>query len=162
SSGSSRLIRGFLIRSNNPPAHSSRLATFHDSARPTRRGWVVFSWSSLMRNIMLIAFVSCLILSTCARAQDERARTIASSGQAVVYLVPDEVTVSFGVETYDPSLDKSKAENDRLSASLVKAIKALGIDDKYIQADTMNIAVRPRNNERPSDGIDGYSARRSY
>jgi len=115
-----------------------------------------------MRNITFIAAFASIMLASLARAQEEKGRTITSSGQAVVFVAPDEVTVSFGVETYDPGLDKSKAENDRLSASLVKAVKGLGVEEKYIQADTINISVRPRNNERPSEGIDGYQARRSY
>jgi uncharacterized protein YggE len=115
-----------------------------------------------MRNIAFIAALPWILLGTLARAQEEKPRTITSSGQAVMFVVPDEVTVSFGVETYDPSLDKSKGENDRLSTSLVKAIKGLGVEDKYIQADTINIAVRARNSEKPSEGIDGYQARRSY
>ena len=92
-----------------------------------------------MRKLMLAAFLPAIMLTTQAWAQDDKARTIASTGQAVVYAVPDEVTLSFGVETYDPSLDKTKSENDRLSASLIKAVKALGVEDKYIQADMMNI-----------------------
>jgi hypothetical protein len=69
-------------------------------------------------------------------------RTITSSGEAVVYVVPDEAVVSFGVETFDADLDKSKSKNDEASSRLIKAIKALNIEEKHIQTDTMQVEIR--------------------
>src|SRR5436190_1927569 len=116
-----------------------------------------------MRTILYSLILLCTVFAQVARADDEKPpRTITATGESIVYVVPDEVVVSFGVETYDPNLDKAKADNDRMSESLVKAIKSMKVEEKYIQTDALNISVQPRNYQRPSEGIDGYWARRSY
>ena len=86
-------------------------------------------------------------------------RTISTSGEAIVYVVPDEVIVNFGVQTFDKDLDKSKAANDEMSAKLLKSIKALGVEDKHVQTDTLNIEIQ--YNDRHL-GIEGYVASRLY
>jgi uncharacterized protein len=115
-----------------------------------------------MRKILSIVFLLAILSSSAPAEENEKPRTITATGESIVYVVPDEVVVSFGVETYDPSLDKAKSDNDRMSESLLKAIKSLKIDEKHIQTDTLNISVQPRNYQKPSEGIDGYWARRSY
>lgn len=89
-------------------------------------------------------------------------RTISSSGEAVVYVVPDEAVVGFGIETFNNDLDKSKALNDAASVQLLKAVRALGIADKYIQTDTEQVDIRYRDGSHPTQGIEGYFCRRAY
>ena len=86
-------------------------------------------------------------------------RSISTSGESIVYVVPDEVIVNFGVQTFDRDLDKAKASNDDQSARLLKAIKSLGIEDKHIQTDTLNIDIQYNDRHQ---GIEGYGARRIY
>jgi uncharacterized protein YggE len=89
-------------------------------------------------------------------------RTITSSGESVVYVVPDEAVVRFGIESFNSDLDKSKSENDQASARLIKSIKALGIEEKDIQADTLQVELKYRDGAHPTQGIEGYYSRRSY
>jgi len=89
-------------------------------------------------------------------------RTITSSGESVVCVVPDEAVVSFGIESFDNDLDKAKDENDHASARLLKSIKGLGIEEKDIQADTLQVELKYRDGAHPTQGIEGYYARRSY
>ncbi len=88
-------------------------------------------------------------------------RLINVSGESVVYVVPDQAVVSFGIETFNENLDKAKAANDEAGTRLVKAIKAIGVEPRKIQTDTLQIAI-----EYPSghawEGIRGYFARRAY
>ena len=42
-------------------------------------------------------------------------RTITSSGDAAVFVVPDEAVVSFGIETFNSDLDHAKSLNDEAS-----------------------------------------------
>ena len=86
-------------------------------------------------------------------------RSISTSGESIVYVVPDEVIVNFGVQTFDRDLDKATNTNDAQSAKLLKAIKALGVEDKHIQTDALNVEIRYENNPR---GVEGYGARRFY
>ena len=86
-------------------------------------------------------------------------RTISTSGEAIVYVVPDEVVVMFGVATFNAELDKAKAENDERSARLLKAVKALGVEDKHVQTDTLRVGIHYTNDHFH---IEGYSANRIY
>ena len=102
------------------------------------------------------------IASLTAAAEKDEPRTISTTGEAVVYVAPDEAILNVGVETFSPQLDKAKEENDTLSAKLLAAIKGLGIQDKHIQTANMEIEVRYKDSSRPSYGINGYHARRAY
>ncbi len=109
--------------------------------------------------LSLIAF----IVTTGLHAQEmpihTPPRSISTSGESIVYVVPDEVIVNFGVQTFDRDLDKAKTSNDDQSARLLKAIKSLGIEDKHIQTDTLNIDIQYNDRHQ---GIEGYGARRIY
>ena len=116
---------------------------------------------------MRIATLAALIALCCAShptvAADQAAppRTISTSGDAVVYAVPDEVVLALGVETFAPRLEDAKKANDERASKLVKTIKAAGVEEKHIQTATIQLEIRYRSG-RPSEGIDGYYARRSY
>jgi uncharacterized protein YggE len=92
---------------------------------------------------------------------DAPTRTVATAGEATVYVVPDEVVVNLGVKTANENLDKVKQQNEEQSAKLVKAIKALGVEEKYIQTDVLNVSIEYTNSVW-WQGIRGYVAQRSY
>lgn len=106
-----------------------------------------------------------LVSVTCAPALAQEAaananlRTISTAGEAVIYVVPDEAVVTLGVETFNADLDKSKAANDSAAQTLVKAIKSMGIDDKYVGTDQVQVEIRYRSEGRE---ISGYVTRRAY
>ncbi len=90
------------------------------------------------------------------------ARGVTTTGDAVVYVTPDEVIVSLGVETFEKELERAKAENDERSARLVKSIKALGVEEKHLRASHMEVELAYADGSHPSKGIEGYHARRQY
>jgi uncharacterized protein YggE len=115
---------------------------------------------------MRIASIATLLVLTCVSAsaiaaQEPLPRTISTSGDAVVNVVPDEVVLGLGVETFAPKLEDAKKANDERASKLVKTIKAAGVEEKHIQTATIQLEIRYRSG-RPSEGIDGYYARRSY
>jgi uncharacterized protein YggE len=87
-------------------------------------------------------------ITTVAAAQQENLRTIATSGEAIVYVVPDEAVVTFGVQSSHSDLDRSKSENDQASQRLVKAVKAMGIEDKHLGTDNVQVELRYTNSGR--------------
>jgi len=109
-------------------------------------------------------FVTALIglFSLSALAADPIQRTIATSGDAEVYAVPDQVTVTFGIERFDATLDTAKSQNDDASAQFLSAVKKLGIDEKDIQAAQMSVAIVYETPSQPIQGIQGYRTMRSY
>jgi len=113
-----------------------------------------------VRTAVILTLLPLLALSSRAFAEDSP-RAISTSGEAVVYVTPDEVNVVFGVETFDPDLDRAKSTNDANAAKLVKAIHGLGIEPRYVQTDQLQVEIQYRSN-RAYQGIEGYFARRSY
>lgn len=112
----------------------------------------------MLRTLMLLCV---LLFSTIARAE-EQPRIISTTGESVIYVVPDEVVLDFGVESYSPDLMTAKTENDKLSKSLMQAVQGLGIEEKYISTSNVEVSLDYRNNNSPSRGIEGYTVRRTY
>jgi uncharacterized protein YggE len=91
----------------------------------------------------------------------EALRSISVSGEAVIYVVPDEAVVRLGIETFDPLLGKAKSANDSRGAELVASIRSLGVEEKSIQADHAEVEiVYPKDGI--AAGIAGYRVRRAY
>jgi uncharacterized protein YggE len=111
-----------------------------------------------------LLFVTLLTFSMSPlRAEDAASnrRTISTTGESSVYVTPDEVTISVGVETFDRSLDNSKEDNDKRSRTLLAAIKEAGVEDKHVQTDMLRVQIDYPSGGPPK-GIDGYRASRSY
>ena len=91
----------------------------------------------------------------------DASRSISVSGEAVLYVVPDEAIVHLGIETFAPSLGEAKSASDARGAELVEAVRSLGIDEKHLQADHADVEiVYPKDGI--AAGIAGYRVRRAY
>src|SRR5439155_6654620 len=117
----------------------------------------------IMRHIFLLAvlFVSILGICPVSRAAEEPPRTISTTGESTVYVRPDEVVVNLGVETFNKVLSESKAANDAASKKLLAAIKDVGVEDKHVQTDVMQVQIE-YNDGGAKNGIAGYFCRRAY
>lgn len=111
-----------------------------------------------MRNIPSLVLAIC-VLSVGASAF---AGQINVTGEALVQVAPDEVQVSLGVEIFNRELDAAKRDNDARSEALLKTLKAQGIEEKHIQTDVLNVELKYKSNNAPSEGVEGYYVRRSY
>ena len=87
-------------------------------------------------------------------------RTISTSGEADVKVVPDEVTLTLGVETSDKDLETAKSQNDARVKKILAAARDAGVDPRHLKTDYMNLEPRydTRNNER---FLLGYWVRKS-
>jgi uncharacterized protein len=112
---------------------------------------------------MKAVFLVLAVAAICSAARaDVEPRTITTSGEATVYVVPNEVVVSLGVETFDPDLQKAKSANADAAKKLLAAIAALGVEERHVQTETLEVKIRYRDNGEVSRGIDGYIARRGF
>ena len=115
-----------------------------------------------MKLFSIVSLALILLTSARAFADDVQLRSVTVSADASIYVVPDEVILYVGVESFDAQLDEAKTQNDQASAKLLKAIKQLGVEAKYIQSADMEVDIKYRDSVRPSSGIEGYFARRMY
>jgi uncharacterized protein len=114
-----------------------------------------------MNRHRLIVWAMLLMAGSLARAAEtEQPRTISTSGEATVYVVPDEVVAIFGVSNFDESLENSRRVNEEEAGKLLKSIKAMGIDDKQIQTQDMQVEIRYKTEDNVA--IRGYVVRRQY
>jgi len=67
------------------------------------------------------------------------------TGDAEIRVVPDEVILTLGVETWNQDLSEAKKENDKKIRDIFDFVKKLKIEEKHIQ------------NAPGSDGIENSS-----
>jgi len=112
--------------------------------------------------LALVAAFFILMLSFAARAADPDLRTISTSGESIVYVVPDKVIINLGVETFNASLDEAKSANEAAASKLVKALLDMSIEKKDIATDNLQVDVRRRDTDDHYAEIRGYYVRRAY
>lgn len=114
--------------------------------------------------------ISAALLVLCAHpvlAQDRPGgaapveRVISASGDATVYVVPDEIIIRLGIVTFAPELADAKRSSDDSARRLLAAIGEFDIDPKHIQADNVRVEIRYPNGG-PAKGIEGFEITREF
>jgi hypothetical protein len=86
--------------------------------------------------------------------------TISVSGDAEIRVVPDEVELSLGVETFARPLSAAKAMNDERITRTIASAKGLGVPANYIQTDFISIEPRYRQSDITQELL-GYVVRKT-
>ena len=87
-------------------------------------------------------------------------RTITSTGSASVNVVPDEIYVGIGIETFNASLDSAITTNTTSTQKVVGAVTALGVAERKITLNAMTVDIKYVHSDHPSEGIEGYFAKK--
>jgi uncharacterized protein len=77
--------------------------------------------------------------------QDASKRTISVSGESEIRVVPDEVVLTLGVETFDADLQASKADNDARVAAILAAMRERRVPDERVRTDFLQLEPRYRS-----------------
>jgi uncharacterized protein YggE len=95
-------------------------------------------------------------------AQEARTapRLITVTGEAEVKVVPDEVILTLGVETWDTDLERAKKKNDDAAKKIMAAATSNGVAAQHVQTDYMEIEPRYSDNYEKRDFV-GYFARKT-
>ena len=92
---------------------------------------------------ILLLTITMLTVSIPALAQEaQRPRLITVTGDAEVRVVPDEVILNLGVETWSKDLKAAKTENDQRVQKILQLAKTFGIESKHVQTDYISIEPR--------------------
>jgi uncharacterized protein YggE len=86
-------------------------------------------------------------------------RTIKVSGNAQVMVVPDQVILTLGVESWNPKLITAKANNDQIVQNVIGVTKEFNIPAKNVQTDYLN--VQPSFDNYEQHALTGYYVRRN-
>jgi uncharacterized protein YggE len=89
-------------------------------------------------------------------------RLVTVTGDADVKVVPDEVIITLGIQTWNAKLDVAEQSNGDIVKNTIKTIEALGIEAKHIKTEyfTINPTHTDLYDERTTT-IDGYSVRKT-
>ena len=92
-----------------------------------------------MKKIFLIT--AFLLAGTLSRAQNNANSVplITVTGESVVKVKPDEVILTFGVETRNVDAQEAKRTNDKLMSDVLKFLKEKKVDPKNIQTDYLRL-----------------------
>lgn len=112
--------------------------------------------------ITAVLLFAALAATLSAQQPVSEPRTISVSAEAVVRVVPDRITIRFGVETFDVLLRDAVARNEVVSAAVRKALTARGVPDRQIKTENISLDILYKSSGRPSRGIEGYYARRAW
>ncbi len=104
-----------------------------------------------------IVLAICSIQAQQGQLFDDRPK-ITVNGEAVVKVQPDQIIITFGIETWDKNIMAAKQENNEIMKKAVAVIKEAGIQDKDIQTDYLSIEPRYGDNYEKRNFI-GYFVR---
>lgn len=118
---------------------------------------------NIMRAVGVISagLVLILALSAWTEAGSEGTRLITVTGDAEVRVVPDEVILTLGVETWDKVLDVAKSQNDRIVTQTLALTGEYGIDPQHVQTEYVHIEPRYRNGYYEDRDFIGYFVRKT-
>lgn len=118
-----------------------------------------------VRNFVFVVLFTIINLPVLAHEhmRPEARRTIAVSGKSVLSASPDMATVQFAIITQNKDPERARKENGEISANVLNAVRALGIPEKKINLESLNIneEFRYNNKTNTSESI-GYKAIRQF
>ena len=83
------------------------------------------------------------------------------TGEAEVRVVPDEVILTLGIETWDKDLGLAKRQNDGILASVQALTEELDIPPEHVQTDYVSIDPRYRDGYYEQRDFIGYFVRKN-
>ena len=112
-----------------------------------------------MRNAVVILT---LLVCTAGFGQvvDSKSPTISVSGDAEVKVVPDEVVLNVGVQTFEKTLAAAKQANDAAMTRTIAKAREFGIPSEKLQTDYISIDPQYRDNDHVLT-LQGYIVRKS-
>jgi len=97
---------------------------------------------------------------TQAGAPESDPGIITVTGDAEVRVVPDEVILTLGIETWDGNLSTAKQQNDARAGAVLNAVERYGIEPRYIQTDHISIEPVYEHYDYKSQ-LTGYLVRKT-
>lgn len=76
-------------------------------------------------------------------------------------VVPDQIIITLGVETWNKQLTAAKTENDQRTEKIINVAKKHGIDPKHIQTNHLNIEPRYEYSAKNSRVFIDYFVKKS-
>lgn len=115
------------------------------------------------RKLRVSIFTLCIAILFFSNAWPEELNALSLvtvTGNAELRIVPDEVILTFGVETWNKELDVARDENDGRVKAILDLAEKHNIDSKHVQTDYIKIEPRFRDQREHREFI-GYFVRKN-
>lgn len=110
---------------------------------------------------MALVVIVALAAWTDEPASSKEPGLITVTGDAEVRVVPDEVILTLGIETWDKDLQVAKSQNDEIVARVLALAEDYGVEPQHVQTDFVSIEPRYRNGYYEESDFIGYFVRKS-
>ena len=87
-----------------------------------------------------------LLASLCSAQTGSEQHTISVTGDAEVKVVPNRITIMFGVETRDANLEVATSKTDAAVKRVITAARQQGVDESDIQTDQIQVNISYNQN----------------
>ena len=114
-----------------------------------------------MKGFILSTLLSLIVVIYVYPQQYNERPMITVNGEAVVKVQPDQIIITFGIETWDKDIMIAKQKNNDAMQKAMKVIKEFGVPDKEIQTDYLSIEPRYDDSYEKKDFI-GYFVRNTF
>lgn len=102
-----------------------------------------------------------VILASIAASAETPHREVTVTGRSEVRVVPNEVVLSFAVETMNEDLNLSKQANDIIVTAALETVRDLGLGTDQVKTAHMNIEPIYNHSGPASRGLLGYKVANS-
>tara|TARA_R110000772_G_scaffold217266_3_gene327703 strand:+ start:306 stop:980 length:675 start_codon:yes stop_codon:yes gene_type:complete len=89
-----------------------------------------------------------LLFSTNMVAQTNPQPTVDVTGEGIVRVIPDEVTISVRIENTGDEVKPLKSMNDQIVNDVLQTIKRMGIEDKNVQTEYVRLSKNYQYNTK--------------
>lgn len=110
---------------------------------------------------LLLVLVFALVAWSDEPAVPQETRLITVTGDAEVRVVPDQVILTLGVETWDKNLNVAREQNDEIVARVLALASEAGIDPDHVQTDYVSIEPRYRDGYYDERDFIGFFVRKT-
>ncbi len=84
---------------------------------------------------------------------------ITVTGDAEVRVIPDEVLLTLGIETWNSDLGRAKQQNDSRTRQVLATAQRFGVESRHIQTD--HISIQPVYEDYNQLDLEGYYVRKT-
>lgn len=103
-----------------------------------------------------VALVLLVGLAAWAEPASQEPGLITVTGDAEVRVVPDEVILTLGIETWNKNLQVAQGQNDAIVSKVLALAADHGIESQHVQTDFVSIEPRYRNGYYEERDFIGY------
>lgn len=104
-----------------------------------------------------IALLLMVVASSSMTAQSQLNPSVEVTGEGIVNVVPDQVTVNVRVENTGSNPKELKQKNDRTVAEVLQFVEGMGIESKYVQTDFVRLSKNYEYNTKTYNYVANQS-----